>query len=66
MASGGMGDVLSGLLGGLLAQGFELEQAASIGAVLHSTAADQAAKKGERGMLATDLLPYLRELVNPC
>lgn len=66
MASGGMGDVLSGVLGGLLAQGFELEQAASIGAVLHSTAADQAAKKGERGMLATDLLPYLRELVNPC
>ena len=66
MASGGMGDVLSGVLGGLLAQGFELEEAAKLGAVLHGEAADGAAEMGERGMLATDLLPYLRELVNPC
>jgi len=65
MASGGMGDVLSGVLGGLLAQGFELEEAARLGAVLHGEAADLAAEAGERGMLATDLLPYLRELVNP-
>jgi len=65
MASGGMGDVLSGVLGGLLAQGFELEEAARLGAVLHGEAADLAAEAGERGMLATDLLPHLRYLVNP-
>ena len=65
MASGGMGDVLSGILAGLLAQGFELEQATRLAVVLHAAAADRAAEAGERGMLATDLLPYLRELVNP-
>jgi len=65
MASGGMGDVLSGVLGALLAQGFGPEEAARQGAVLHGEAADRAAEAGERGMLATDLLPYLRELVNP-
>jgi len=65
MASGGMGDVLSGVLGGLLVQGFELEQAGRIGALLHGEAADRASESGERGMLATDLLSHLRELVNP-
>jgi len=65
MASGGMGDVLSGVLGGLLAQGFELEQAGRLGALLHGEAADRAGEAGERGMLATDLLPFLRYLVNP-
>jgi len=65
MASGGMGDVLSGVLGGLLAQGFELEEAARLGAVLHGEAADRAAEAGERGLQAMDLLPHLRELVNP-
>jgi len=65
MASGGMGDVLSGILGGLLAQGFRLSQAAQLGVSLHAAAADKAAQAGERGMLATDLLAYLRQLVNP-
>ena len=65
MASGGMGDVLSGILGGLLAQEFSLSQAAQLGVSLHAAAADKAAQAGERGMLATDLLPYLRQLVNP-
>jgi hydroxyethylthiazole kinase-like uncharacterized protein yjeF len=65
MASGGMGDVLSGVIGGLLAQGLSLEKAACLGVMLHSTAADLAAEEyGERGLLATDLLPYLRSLVN--
>jgi NAD(P)H-hydrate epimerase len=66
MASGGMGDVLSGVLGSLLAQGMELESAAGLGVMLHAMAADQAAEQGERGLLATDLLPRLRALVNPC
>jgi len=65
MASGGMGDVLSGVLGGLLAQGFALTDAARLGVSLHAAAADDAADGGERGMLATDLLPHIRRLANP-
>ena len=53
-------------LGSLLAQGMELESAAGLGVMLHAMAADQAAEQGERGLLATDLLPRLRALVNPC
>ena len=65
MASGGMGDVLSGVIGSLLAQGLSAHDAASMGAWLHATAADDAAVEGgERGLVATDLLPWLRERVN--
>ncbi len=64
MASGGMGDVLSGVLGALLAQGLSVSDAARLGACLHSSAADLAAVQGERGMVASDLMPYLRSLVN--
>lgn len=64
MASGGMGDVLSGVIGGLLAQGLEPAEAAAVGAWIHGAAADRAATRGERGLLALDLLPHLRELVN--
>ncbi len=66
MASGGMGDVLSGILGGLLAQGLSLSQAARLGVCLHGDAADRAAmESGERGLAATDLMPWLRRGVNP-
>ncbi|MFT3931962.1 MAG: NAD(P)H-hydrate dehydratase [Spongiibacteraceae bacterium] len=65
MASGGMGDVLSGITGGLLAQGFVPARAAALAVCLHGRAADLAAKNGERGLLATDLIPHLRELLNP-
>lgn len=65
MASGGMGDILSGVIGGLIAQGLSLPDAARVGAVVHGAAADRcAARHGERGLLATDLLDHLRELVN--
>ena len=65
MASGGMGDVLSGILGGLLAQGLSAEGAAALGVCLHGAAADLLAQdEGQRGMLATDLIPYVRELIN--
>ncbi len=65
MASGGMGDILTGTLAGLVAQGLTLLQAAKVGVLLHSKAADLAALEGgERGLLATDLLPYLRRIVN--
>ncbi|WP_129141103.1 NAD(P)H-hydrate dehydratase [Modicisalibacter coralii] len=65
MASGGMGDVLSGLLGALVAQGLSPETAARVGVVLHARAADRAADEhGERGLLAGDLASYARILVN--
>jgi len=65
MASGGMGDVLSGVLGALLAQGLGSFEAASAGVFLHARSADLAAgEKGERGLLASDLIPVLRELIN--
>ena len=66
MAGGGMGDALTGVIAGLLAQwpgdGFA---AAAIGALLHAVAADRAAEQdGERGLLASDLFAPLRRLVN--
>lgn len=65
MASGGMGDILSGILGGLIAQGLSIEEAARLGATLHSAAADLAADEiGQRGLLAMDLLPYLCQLLS--
>ena len=65
MASGGMGDVLTGIIAGLMAQGWNCEDAACMGACLHGAAADIAAQEGERGMLATDLMPQIRRLLNP-
>lgn len=64
MATAGMGDVLSGIIGGLLVQGFSLISAATKAVYIHGTAADLAAKQGERGLLACDLMPYIRKLVN--
>ncbi len=64
MASGGMGDVLAGVIAGLLAQGLSLKNAAQQGVHIHGLAADLAADKdGERGLLASDLMPYLRRVV---
>jgi ADP-dependent NAD(P)H-hydrate dehydratase / NAD(P)H-hydrate epimerase len=61
MASGGMGDVLAGVIAGLLAQGLSLKNAAQQGVYNHGLAADLAAENdGERGLLASDLMPYLR------
>jgi NAD(P)H-hydrate epimerase len=65
MASGGMGDVLTGVIAGLLAQGQSLPDAACKGAWVHAVAADRAAEAGGmRGLLAHDLMPELRRLVN--
>ena len=67
MASAGMGDVLSGVIAGLLAQGVILADAAKLGVWLHAKAADEAvAKQGERGLMASDLMPYLRQQINKC
>ena len=65
MASGGMGDVLTGIVASLLAQGFTLADAAKVGVHLHACAGDAAAKgAGERGLLASDLMPAIRRLIN--
>jgi hydroxyethylthiazole kinase-like uncharacterized protein yjeF len=66
MASGGMGDVLTGIIAGLIAQGIGLTDAARLGVCLHGAAADANAQlAGMRGMLATDLMPGVRRLANP-
>lgn len=65
MASGGMGDVLAGIIGSLLAQGWEPRESAELGVALHAAAADRAAGgQGERGLLAGDLMPHIPGLVN--
>lgn len=65
MASGGMGDCLTGIIGGLLAQQLTPAEAAQTGVLLHGLAADHAARvHGERGLLSLDLLPFLQQLMN--
>lgn len=62
MATAGMGDVLAGVIGALLAQGFSARSAATLGTCLHSFAADLAAQRmGQRGLIATDLFPAIAE-----
>lgn len=64
MATGGMGDVLCGILAALIAQGLSQPDAARLGAVVHACAADLAAQdRGQRSLLATDLIAYLGELL---
>ncbi|MCW8335702.1 NAD(P)H-hydrate dehydratase [Vibrio paucivorans] len=65
MGSGGMGDVLTGVIVSLLAQGMSLSDAALTGVQLHSVAADELATEfGSRGLLASDLIPAIRRLMN--
>ena len=65
MAGAGMGDVLTGIIAGLMAQGMAPGMAATSGVYLHGHAADLCAGAGERGMLAGDLLSAIRSAVNP-
>lgn len=65
MASGGMGDVLGGVIAGLIAQNIPPDEAAQRGVLCHAMAGDLAlAEGGERGLLASDLMLYLRKLMN--
>lgn len=65
MATPGMGDVLAGLAGALLAQDVPLAEAAVLAVSLHARAADRvAATRGERGLLASDLWQTLPALMN--
>lgn len=73
MASGGMGDVLTGVLAGLLARNeaqarntqLDLQVISSLAVCLHSAAADMAAQEGGcQGLLASDVIDQLRVLIN--
>lgn len=67
MASGGMGDILAGVTGSVLAQfmmlGLSPLAAAKLACCVHSKAADEASIAGEIGLLATDLLPHIRRVI---
>ena len=64
MATAGMGDILSGIIGALIAQGLSPSDAAACGVYIHARAGDLAAAQGERGLLASDLLQQIRRVVN--
>lgn len=63
MAAAGMGDVLSGITAALLAQGLPQARAAQAAVILHGAAGDRAARQGERGRLARDLIAELPALL---
>lgn len=64
LATAGTGDILSGFIGGLVAQGLSVPQAALAGSYLHGLAADLAVKDlTEYCLTATDLLTYLPEAI---
>jgi ADP-dependent NAD(P)H-hydrate dehydratase / NAD(P)H-hydrate epimerase len=64
MAGGGMGDVLTGVIAGLMAQGLSAFDAAAQGVLLHAQAGDGAARAGMRGLLASDVISHLRQVGN--
>ncbi|HHW4683838.1 MAG TPA: NAD(P)H-hydrate dehydratase [Xylella sp.] len=65
MAVGGMGDLLTGVIAALRAQGYPAFDAALLGVLLHAAAGDRVVRDGgERGMLPSDLLPVIRRLIN--
>jgi NAD(P)H-hydrate epimerase len=65
MAAAGMGDVLTGVIAGIAAQCGDLALAARAGVFVHAQAGDLAARGGERGLLASDVLRQVRACVNP-
>jgi hydroxyethylthiazole kinase-like uncharacterized protein yjeF len=64
MASGGSGDVLTGMIAALLGRGLDPENAAEAAVCLHAAAGDRAAAEGEQGLLATDLIAAIRPTLN--
>jgi hydroxyethylthiazole kinase-like uncharacterized protein yjeF len=64
MATAGMGDVLTGVIAALIAQGMDVHTAAVAGVCVHACAGDAAAVQGERGMMARDVIAALRAVLN--
>lgn len=65
MATAGSGDILTGVIAALRAQGLSIADAALLGVDAHARAGDLAAEDGIRGLIATDLLPGIRRALNP-
>lgn len=64
MATAGSGDVLSGILASLLAQGTNPFSAAPMAALIHGLSGDYACKaRGERFMIASDIISYLSDVL---
>ena len=62
MATGGTGDVLTGIITALLAGGYASLEAAQLGVFLHGLAGDEAAKKrGMRGLIASEIIDHLSD-----
>ncbi len=67
MATAGMGDALSGIIGALLASGYGLDEAAKIGVWLHGNAADTAARiYGQHGLIAGDIAAVIGKCMAAC
>jgi len=64
MATGGMGDILTGVIGGLLAQGVDKAKCLALATCLHAEAGDMAAKDGQKSLLPSDLIKPLRKLIS--
>ena len=64
MATAGMGDVLAGLIAALLAQKLTLKDAARFAVFTHALAGDLVAKNGSLGILASDLIFFIRKIIN--
>ena len=64
MAVAGMGDVLTGVIAALVAQGMSLNQAAMAGVCVHAKAGDLAADGDSRGLLASDVIDKIRQVIN--
>lgn len=63
MATAGMGDVLTGIIGGLLAQGMEAGKAAVLGVYIHGLAGDKAAEEnGRYALMAGDVINCLGDI----
>ncbi len=65
MAVAGMGDVLTGVIAGVMAQCGDPALGARAGVFIHAQAGDLAARRGERGLLAGDVIRHIRSCVNP-
>ena len=64
MASGGTGDVLTGMIGGLVCQGFDILSSVQIAVYLHGMAGDEGAReKGEKSLIATDIVEKIPTLL---
>ena len=66
MATGGSGDVLTGLVTGLLAQGYTSEESAILGVWIHGLAGDRAAIEGQETLIASDIIDHLPEAFALC